>query len=125
MLQTDRTDRQRSDSIGRTACWTTVRKTVRPVLSDRCPVCPVLSVCLSVTLVYSAQTVGWIKMKLGMEAGLAPGHVVLDGDPALRPPKVAQQPPHFLGPCVLWPNGRPSQLLLSSCTNGGPELLPI
>jgi len=39
--------------------WATVCKTVRPVLSDRC-----LS-CLSVTLVYCGQTVGWIKMKLG------------------------------------------------------------
>ena len=33
----------------------------------------VLSVCLSVcTLVYCGQTVGWIKMKLGMEVGLVP-----------------------------------------------------
>jgi len=29
---------------------------------------PKLSVCLSVTLVYCAQTVEWIKMKLGVEA---------------------------------------------------------
>ena len=49
------------------------------MLSDRCPV---LSVCLSVTLVYCDQTVGWIKMKLGKEIGLGPGHVVLDGNPA-------------------------------------------
>jgi len=27
--------------------------------------------------------VGWIKMKLGMVVGLGPGHIVLDGDPAL------------------------------------------
>ena len=33
-------------------------------------VCPVLSVCLSVTLVYCGQTVGWIKMPLGTEVGL-------------------------------------------------------
>jgi len=25
--------------------WATVCKTVRPMLSDRCPVCPVLSLC--------------------------------------------------------------------------------
>jgi len=43
----------------------------------------VLSVCLSVMLVYCGQTVGWIKIKLGMEVGLIPGHIVLDGDPAL------------------------------------------
>jgi len=53
------------------------------MLSDSYPVCPVcLSVCLSVTLVYCGQTVGWIKMKLGMQVGLGYGHIVLDGDPA-------------------------------------------
>jgi len=45
-----------------------VCKTVRRMLSDRC-----LSVCLvlSVMLVYCGQTVRWIKMKLGMQVGLA------------------------------------------------------
>jgi len=38
---------------------------------------------------------------LGMNVGLGPGHIVLDGDVAL--PKGAQQPPLF-GPCLLWPN---------------------
>ena len=38
--------------------------------------------CLSATLVYCAQTVGWIKVPLGMEVGLGPGHILLDGDPA-------------------------------------------
>ena len=28
------------------------------------------------------QTAGWIKMQLGTEVGLGPGHTVLDGDPA-------------------------------------------
>jgi len=37
---------------------------------------------LSVTLVYCGQMVGWIKIKLGMQVGLGPGHIVLDGDPA-------------------------------------------
>jgi len=64
-------------------------KTVRPMLSDRCPVCPV---CLSVTLVYCGLTVGWIKMKLGTEVGLGPGDIVLDGDPAPLK-KGAHQPP--------------------------------
>jgi len=36
---------------------------------------------LSVTLVYHGQTVGWIRMPLGMDVGLDPGHTVLDGDP--------------------------------------------
>jgi len=47
--------------------------------SDRCQ-----SV-LSVTLVYCGQTVTWIKMKLGMQIGLGPGDIVLDGDPV--PPR--------------------------------------
>jgi len=46
-----------------------------------CLSCPVLSV-LSVTLVYCCQTVGRIKMNLGMQVGLGHGHIVLDGDPA-------------------------------------------
>jgi len=56
-----------------------------------------LSVCLSrlsVTLVYCRQTVEWIKMKLGKEVGLGPGHIVLDGDP-VPPKKGAAVPPHF------------------------------
>jgi len=28
---------------------------------------------------------GWIKMPLGMEVGLVPGHIVLDADPAPLP----------------------------------------
>ena len=42
---------------------------------------------MSVTLVYCDQTVGWIKMKLGTQVGLGPGHIVLDGDPPPPPPK--------------------------------------
>ena len=34
---------------------------------------------------YCGQTVGWIKMKLGMRVGLGPGHNVLDGDPSSPP----------------------------------------
>jgi len=54
-------------------------------MSPQCPVRP--SVCLSVTLVYCGQTLGWIKMKLDMQVGLGPGHSVLDGDPTPPPPK--------------------------------------
>jgi len=59
------------------------------MLSDCCPVC------LSVTLVYCGQTVGRIKMKLGMQVGLVPGHIVLDGDPALPSP-TGHSPLQFL-----------------------------
>ena len=61
--------------------WAIMCKTVRPMLSDRCPVC------LSVTFVHCDQTVGRIEMKLGTQVGLGPGHIVLDGDPAPPPPK--------------------------------------
>ena len=55
------------------------------MLSDRClSVCPV---CLSVTFVHRGQTVGRIKMKPGMQVGLGPGHIVLDGDPLALPQK--------------------------------------
>jgi len=70
--------------------WATVCETVRPMLSDRCD-CNVVTV----TLVYYGQTVAWIKMSLGMEVGLAPGHIVLDGAQLPRAPKGAHQPPHF------------------------------
>ena len=45
---------------------------------------------------------GWIRMPVGMEVGLCPGHIVLDGHPA--PPKKGHSPPIF-GPRPLWPNG--------------------
>jgi len=43
--------------------------------------------CLSVTFVHCGQTVGRIKMKLGMQVCLGPGHIVLGGDPAPSPLK--------------------------------------
>jgi len=65
----------------------------RFALCYRTVVClPVLSV-LSVTLVYCGQTVGWIRMPHGIEVGIGPGHIVLDGDPA--PQKVGTAAPRF------------------------------
>ena len=139
-----------------------LQATVRPMLRDRCLSC--LSVCLSVTVVYCGQTVGWIKMPLSTEVpvGLSPSNIVLDGGGTQLPTKRVRSP-HFsanvycgqsagwiritlgtevdLGPddivldgdrappphgkghsspplfsvFLLWPNGRPSQQLLSSC----------
>ena len=43
--------------------WATVSKTVRPMLSDRCPVSLSVSPVLAVTFVHCGQTVGRIKMK--------------------------------------------------------------
>ena len=77
--------------------WATVCKTVRPVVSVRRPVC--LSVCLSVTFVHCGQTVGRIKMKLGMQVDLGSGHIVLDGDPSPLPQR-GIAPPIF-GPYLL------------------------
>jgi len=61
------------------------------MLSDCCPVCLYV---LSVMLLYCGQTVGWIKMKLGMEVGLGPGHIVVNGNPAPLPQRGAA--PNFL-----------------------------
>ena len=69
--------------------WATVCETVRRMLSDRRMSCPI---CLYVTLVYCGQTVGRIKMKLGVRVGLGPGHIVLDKDPA---PLTQRDTPNF------------------------------
>ena len=42
-------------------------------------------------------------MKLGIQVGLSPGHIVLDGDQAPLPQKGAEPP--IFGPYLLWPNG--------------------
>jgi len=44
-------------------------------------------------LVYCGQMVRRIKMKLGMQVGIGPGHIVLDGDPA--PPPQRGTAPQF------------------------------
>ena len=50
---------------------------------------------LSVTLIYCGQMVGWIKVKLDVEVGLGPGHIVLDGGRT----SPLKGPPVF-GPCL-------------------------
>jgi len=50
--------------------------------------------------VYCGQTAGWVKTPLGMEVDLGPGHIMLDGIPALRETGTAA--PHHFGPCLLW-----------------------
>jgi len=55
-------------------------------------------------------------MPLGMEVGLSPGQAtLLNGDPAAPAWKGAEQSPPLFGLCLLWPNGHPSEQLLSSC----------
>jgi len=64
--------------------WATVYKTVRPTLSEGC---------LQFSAhVYCGKTAGWIKMALGMEAGLGPGHIVLNGDLVPLPQKGGTAP---------------------------------
>ena len=53
---------------------------------------------------YCCRTAGWIKMALGTQVGLGPGHIVQDGDPPPLPPKRGQSPLIF-SPFLLWPNG--------------------
>jgi len=66
------------------------------IISDRCLSRPVLSV----TLVYCGQTVGQIKMKLGVQVSLGPGHMVLRGDPG-QVPSPKGHSPLILGPYLL------------------------
>jgi len=57
--------------------------------------------------VYCGQAAGWINMPLGTEVGLGPVDIALDGAHKRGTPPI-------FGPYLLWPNGRPSQLLRSS-----------
>jgi len=53
----------------------------------------------TIRCMYCGQTVGWNKMPLGMEIGLGPGHIVLDGDWGPSSPKMGTDPnfqPMFL-----------------------------
>ena len=69
------------------------------------------------------QTAGWIKMPLNTKVGLGPGRILLHGDPAPFPK--GAQPPRIFGACLLWPNGRPSQLLLSTCLQISQHRVPM
>jgi len=63
--------------------------------------------------IYCGQTAGWIKMPLGTAAGFGPGDIVLDGDP-VSPRKRGTTA--LFSAHVYCGHGRPSQLLLSSCS---------
>jgi len=79
------------------------------MLRDRVPVCPVLSATLGVL-----WPNGWMdQMPLGTEAGLGPCDIILDGGPA--PPTERGTAALTFRPCLLWPNGRTPQQLLSFC----------
>jgi len=102
--------------------WATVYKTVRPVLSDRCPVC--LS-CLSVMLVYCGQTVGCIRMSLGTEICLGTGDIMLQGDLAHPTERGTAPPPtHYSAHFALArsPISATAELLLHSSRQRVPIL---
>jgi len=50
--------------------------------------------CLTVTLVYCGQAVGWIKIPLGMEVGLSPGDICARWGPN-SPHGKGHSSPHF------------------------------
>jgi len=62
------------------------------------------TVVLSVTLVYC-----------GTEIGLGPGDIVLYMGIQLPPTERGTAARPLFGPCLMWPKGRPSQQLPSSC----------
>jgi len=54
---------------------------------------------------YCGQTTRCTKMPLGMDVGLIPGDIVLDGDPVLPPQQRGQSLLPIFGPFLLCPNG--------------------
>jgi len=63
--------------------------------------------------VYCDQTAGWMKMSLGTEIDLSPGHIVLNGDSAPSCERGTAASRLFTAH-VCCDHGRPSHLLLSS-----------
>jgi len=114
-------DRQRSDSIERTVLQTVAQKRFalcyQTVVCLSCPVCPVLSVCMSVLSVCDVVVLcpnGWMDQDATWYGDRPrPGPHCVRWDPDT--PKRGHSSPPFFGPCLLWPIGRPSQQLLSSC----------
>ena len=88
-------------SVLLTVFWANVCRMVCPMLSD----CSVL--CVVSVMVYCGETVAWIKMSLGVEIGLSPGHIVLDGDPAPAPMERGTAAPHFHN---LWVQALPASV---------------
>jgi len=119
--------------VKRFALWTTFFTSTGSTMETnkhktkcyRSVVLSVLSVCLSVTLVYCGQTVGRIKMKLGMQVGLGPGHTVLGGDPGPPPPIFGPylwRPNDCMDQDVTWYGGRSQPRRI--CVRWGPSPLP-
>ena len=79
-----------------------------------------LSVCLSVCNVGVLWPNDWMDQDETRHAGrLGPGHIVLDGDHAPRPPKGHSL--QIFGPYLLWPNGWLVKMLLGTEVGLGPS----
>jgi len=65
--------------------------------------------------VYCGQMAGWMKTPLGTAVDLGRGHIVLDGVPTSSRENGTAAP--LFSAHVYCGHGRPSQLLLSSCTH--------
>jgi len=70
--------------------------------------------------VYCGQMAGCIMIPLGTEVALGRGDIVLDGAQLPLQNDHSPSPKKCFDPCLFWPNGRPSQLLLSSCWKSSP-----
>ena len=72
-----------------------VKRFVICYLTVVCPsVCPACLSCPVCDVGVWWPKVGWIQVKLGMQVGLGPGHILLDGDPG-PPPQRATAPPIY------------------------------
>jgi len=65
--------------------------------------------------VYCGQTTGWIKMPLGTKVGLGQATLCYMGTQLPLTPTRDTASSTLFGPCLLWPNSRLPQQLLSSC----------
>jgi len=96
----------------------TVCKTVCPMLSDRCPVLSVMSVC-DVGVLWPN---GWMDQDVAWYGGRhrPRPHCVRWAHSSLPPKKGAPQPPPLFYPCLLWPRGWMNQDALGTEVGLGP-----
>jgi len=85
----------------------------------RFALCYRTAVCLSVCDVGVLWPNGWMDQDETWHGGRPrPWPRCVRSGPSCPLPKGHSSPLLLCGPCLLWPNGRPSQLLLSSCSSG-------
>ena len=88
--------------------------TVRPLLPDN--LLSIISVLCSISNVGVLWPNGWMGQDATWYGGRPrPRRHCVRWGPSSPYEKGHSSPPPLVGPCLLWPNGRPSQQLLSSC----------